>query len=166
MDALPNVRLLIPLSALLYLGALIFIGVYGATRREGRSDWFRSRAVQVGAVVFVAIVSVLPTEVLSIIWITRLQDHFDVTANLFFLVPAPVVAVLVALQARVLAPAYRPRPLVHSAVFVVVHAATYSYWLSRLYNPPGDIASYAAVILVVGGVVMALFARFVWRAPS
>ena len=166
MDALPNVQLLIPLSALLYLGTLIFVGVYSATRREGRGDWFRSGAAQAAAVVGVAIVSVLPTEVLSIVWLTRLRDHFDVTANLFVLVPAPVIAVMIALQARVLARAYRPRPLVHSAIFLVVHAATYAYWLSRLYNPPADIASYAGVILVVGAIVMVLFARFVWRRPA
>ena len=166
MDALPNVRLLIPLSALLYLGTLIFVGIYSATRREGRGDWFRSGAVRVAAVVGMAIVSVLPTEVLSIVWLTRLQDHFDVTANLFVLVPAPVVAVLIALQAFVLGRAYRPRPLLHSAVFLVVHAATYAFWLSRLYNPPADIASYAGVILVVGAIVLALFARFVWRRPG
>ena len=166
MDALPNVQLLIPLSALLYLGTLIFVGVYSATRREGRGDWFRSGAAQAAAVVGVAIVSVLPTEVLSIVWLTRLRDHFDVTANLFVLVPAPVIAVMIALQARVLARAYRPRPLVHSAIFLVVHAATYAYWLSRLYNPPADIASYAGVILVVGAIVMTLFARFVWRRPA
>ena len=159
-------QLLIPLSALLYLGTLIFVGVYSATRREGRGDWFRSGAVQAAAVVGVAIVSVLPTEVLSIVWLTRLRDHFDVTANLFVLVPAPVIAVMIALQARVLARAYRPRPLVHSAIFLVVHAATYAYWLSRLYNPPADIASYAGVILVVGAIVMTLFARFVWRRPA
>ena len=159
-------QLLIPLSALLYLGTLIFVGVYSATRREGRGDWFRSGAAQAAAVVGVAIVSVLPTEVLSIVWLTRLRDHFDVTANLFVLVPAPVIAVMIALQARVLARAYRPRPLVHSAIFLVVHAATYAYWLSRLYNPPADIASYAGVILVVGAIVMTLFARFVWRRPA
>ena len=166
MDGLPPVRLLIPLSALLYLGALLFIGIYGATRKEGRGDWFRSGAVQVAAVVFVAIVSVLPTEIASIAWIGVLQDHADVTANLFVLVSAPAVAVMIALQALVLSRVYGRQPLRNAAVFLVVHAATYAFWLSRIFNPPADIASYAAVILVMGGIVMALFARFVWRRPG
>ena len=166
MDGLPPVRLLIPLSALLYLGALIFIGVYSATRKEGRGDWFGSGAVQVAAVALVAIVSVLPTEIASIAWIGALQNQADVTANLFVLVSAPAIAAMIALQALVLSRVYGRQPLRNAAVFLAVHAATYVYWLSRLYNPPADLASYAAVILVTGGIVMALFARFVWRRPG
>ena len=42
-----------------------------------------------------------------------------------------------------------------------IYAATYAFWLSRIFNPPGDLVRYAAaVVLIVGGVVMALFARF------
>ncbi len=43
-----------------------------------------------------------------------------------------------------------------------VYAATYAFWLSRVFNPPGDLVRYAAVVLIVGGIVMALFARFAW----
>ena len=46
-----------------------------------------------------------------------------------------------------------------------VYAATYAFWLSRIFNPPADIARYAAVVLIVGGIVMALFARFALRHP-
>ena len=149
-----------------YLVALTAIGVYSATRREGRSDWFRSDALKLTAVAVVALLGVLPTEVLSIAWLMRLQDHVEVTANLFVLVPAPVVAVMVAVQALVLSRVYRTRPLLFAAVYLGVYALAYAFWLSRLFNPPGDIARYAVVILIVGALVMALFARFVWRRPA
>ena len=108
---------------------------------------------------------VLPTEILGVLWLTVLQDHFDVTAYLFFLITTPVVAVMATVQAFALSRIYRARPILLGAVYLGVYAATYVLWLSRLFNPPGDLASFAAVVLVVGGIVMTLFARFVWRRP-
>ncbi|MDE0348904.1 MAG: hypothetical protein OXM56_04265 [Gammaproteobacteria bacterium] len=154
------------ISAAVYLLLLIGSSVYGATRREGRGDLLRSDAAKALTVALVAAFGVLPTEPLSVLWLTLLQDHVDVTAYLFFLVPGPVVAVMAAIQAFVLARIYRARPVVLAAVYVGVYAATYAFWLSRIFNPPGDIARYAAVVLIVGGVVMALFVRFVWRRPA
>ena len=161
------VRTVIPGSILVYLVSIIGIGVYSATRGEGRGDWFQSDAVKYVAVVVVALSSVLPTELMSIRWMALLQRDAEVTANLFVLVPVPVVALMVALQAFVLSRVYRARPLLFAAVFLGVHAAGYALWLTRLFNPPADAARYAAVVLVVGGVVMWLFTRFVWRrAPA
>ena len=167
MDALSALApFLIAGSMVGYLTALTAIGVYSATRREGSSDYFRSDALKFTAVVVVALFGVLPTEVLSIAWLTRLQDHVEITANLFILVPAPVVAVMIALQALVLSRVYRARPLRFAAVHLGVYALTYALWLARLFNPAGDIARYVVVILIVGSLVMALFARFVWRRPA
>ena len=153
-------------SGAVYLALLTLIGVYAATRRDGRGDYLRSTAARLTAVGVVALLGVLPTEVLSIVWLTLLQDHVEVTANLFVLVPAPVVAVMVAVQALVLSRVYRTRPLLFAAVYLGVYALAYAFWLSRLFNPPGDIARYAVVILIVGALVMALFGRFVWRRPA
>lgn len=160
------VRIVIPGSILVYLVSMIGIGVYAATRREGRGDWFRSDALKLAAVLVVALASVLPTELISIRWMSLLQRHADLTANLFVLVPVPVVALMVALQAFVLSRVYRARPLLYAAVFLGVHAAGYALWLTRLFNPPADVARYAAVVLVVGALVMWLFTRFVWRRPA
>lgn len=160
------VRIVIPGSILVYLVSMIGIGTYAATRREGRGDWFRSDALKLAAVLVVALASVLPTELMSIRWMTLLQRHADLTANLFLLVPVPVVAVMIALQAFVLSRVYQARPLLYAAVFLGAHAAGYALWLTRLFNPPADVARYAAVVLVVGALVMWLFTRFVWRRPA
>ena len=153
-------------SATLYLLLLIGSGVYGATRKEGGRDLFRSDAVKVVIVALVAAFGVLPTEVLGFLWMTLLRDHFDVTAYLFFLVTGPVVGAMTAIQAIVLSRVYQARPVLLAAVYVGIYAATYVFWLSRIFNPPGDLVRYAAVVLIVGGIVMALFARFAWRRPA
>lgn len=153
-------------SATLYLLLLIGGGVYGATRKEGGRDLFRSDAVKVVIAALVAAFGVLPTEVLGFLWMTLLRDHFDVTANLFFLVTGPAVGAMTAIQAFVLSRVYRARPVLLAAVYVGVYAASYVFWLSRIFNPPGDLLRYAAVVLIVGGIVMALFARIASRRPA
>lgn len=153
-------------SATLYLLMLIGSGVYGATRKEGSRDLFRSDAVKVVAVALVAVLGVLPTEVLGFLLMALLRENLDVTAYLFFVVTGPVVAAMAAIQAFALSRIYQARPMLLSAVYVGVYAATYAFWLSRIFNPPGDIVRYAAVVIIVGGIVMALFARFAWRRPA
>ncbi len=161
--ALPVIILV---SATLYLLLLIGSGVYGASRREGGRDLFRSDAVKIATVALVAALGVLPTEVLGILWITLLQDYLDVTAKVFLLITGPVVGAMAAIQALALSRIYRARPVLLAAVYLGVYAAAYAFWLSRLFNPPADLAGYAAAVLVVGGIVMALFARFAWRRPA
>lgn len=153
-------------SATLYLVLLVGSAVYTATRKEGGRDLFRSDAAKVVTVALVAAFGVLPTEVLGFLWMTLLRDYFDVTAYLFFLVTPPAVGAMAAIQAFAMSRIYRARPGLLAAVYVGVYAATYAFWLSRIFNPPGDLVRYAAVVLVVGGVVMALFARFAWRRPA
>ena len=153
-------------SATLYLLVLIGSGVYGATRKEGGPDLFRSDAAKVVAVALVAVLGVLPTEMLGFLLMALLREHLDVTAYLFFLVTGPVVGAMAAIQAFVLSRIYQARPMLLPAVYVGVYAATYAFWLSRIFNPPGDIVRYAAVVIIVGGIAMALFARFAWRRPA
>lgn len=153
-------------AATLYVLFLVGAGVYVATRKEGGRDLYRPAAAQVAAVALVAVLGVLPTEMLSVLWLTVLQDFVDVTAYLFVLVTTPVVAVLSTAQASALSRVYRARPVLLGAVYVGVYAASYAFWLSWVFNPPGDVARFAAVVLIVGAIVMALFARFAWRRPG
>ena len=152
-------------STTLHVLLLIGCGVYGATRKEGGRDLFRSDAAKVLTVALAAALGVLPTEVLGFLWMTLAQDYFDVTAHLFFLVTAPAVGAMAAIQAFALSRIYRARPVLLPAVYLGAYAAIYVFWLSLNFNPPGDLARYAAVVVVVGGIVMALFARFAWRRP-
>ena len=153
-------------SATLYLLVLIGSGVYGATRKESSRDLFRSDALKVVTVALVAVLGVLPTEMLGFLLMALLREYLDVTAYLFFVVTGPVVGAMAAIQAFVLSRIYRARPVLLAAVYLGVYAATYAFWLSRIFNPPGDVVRYAAVVFIVGGIVMALFARFAWRRPA
>ena len=150
-------------SATLYLLVLIGSGVYGATRKEGSRDLFRPDAVKVVTVALVAVLGVLPTEMLGFLLMALLREYLDVTAYLFFVVTGPVVGAMAATQAFALSRIYRARPVLLATVYLGVYAATYAFWLSRIFNPAGDLVRYAAVVLIVGGIVMALFAWFAWR---
>ena len=153
----------IPLVAVAWLLLLIGAGVYAATRKEGGSDWFNSGAVRVRAIVAAALLSAVPTDILTAIWLSVVSEHVDATANLFLVAVAPVVAVIVTLQALALSRAYRPRPLLNGAIYLGVYAAAHAIWLSRLLNPAQDIIRHAAVILIVGSLVLLVFWTFRWR---
>lgn len=139
------------------------VGIYAATRKEGGRDRFDSGAVKVAAIVAAAVLSAVPTDVLTAIWLRVVSNFADATANLFLVAVAPVVAAIVTVQALVLSRAYRPRPLLHGALYVGVYAAVHALWLNLLFNPAQDILRHAAVILIVGSLVLLAFGRFRWR---
>ena len=153
-------------SAAAFVAVLILAGAYAATRAEDGSDYFASDAVKLAAVIVVALLSVTPTDLLTIVWLTVLRDSVDATGHFFLYVVTPVVAAIVTVQALVLSRAYRPRPLLYGAVYLGVYAVADAVWLTRLFNPLEDVVRYAAVILIVGASVMALVTRFVWRRPA
>ena len=155
--ALPLIILGVSLT---YLALLILFYVRG---RMGRVS---SGGAGIAVIVAVAVLGILPTELLSIFWIGILQSHVEVTANLFVLIPAPIVAAMVAVQAFLLARIYSRRPLLLPAIYLGVFAAVYAFLLSRLFNPPADILRYAIVILVVGSAVFGLVWQFVWRRQA
>ena len=100
-------------SVVVYVIVLIAVGIYVATRVMGGGDYFTSDGVKLAAVIVFALLSAIPTDVLTAIWLTVVRDHIDVTANLnlFLVAVAPVVTVIVAVQALLLSRAYRSRPL-------------------------------------------------------
>ena len=143
-----------------YLGLLAFFYFRG---RQGRTP---STAASIAVIALTALLGVVPTEVLGIIWITLLQGQVEVTANLFILVPMPVVAAMIALHAFALSGIYRPRLLPFAALYLGVYAAGYAFFLSQLFNPPADIARYVVIVLVAGAVIFSLFWRLSWRHRS
>ena len=121
-------------SVVVYVIVLIAVGIYVATRVMGGGDYFTSDGVKLAAVIVFALLSAIPTDVLTAIWLTVVRDHIDVTANLnlFLVAVAPVVTVIVAVQALLLSRAYRSRPLLHGAIFLGLYAAAHASWMARL----------------------------------
>jgi hypothetical protein len=115
------------------------------------------------AVIVVAILCTVLTDVLGIVWLAVMREHFDLTGNYWLLVAVPAVAVVVALQALVLWRIYRIRPLYHGGIFLAVYSVAEVLYLTVMQNPTADIARYLAIILVVGGIVLSLFMRFAWQ---
>ncbi len=154
-------------SVVVYAIALIAVGIYVATRVVGGGDYFQSDGVKLALVVVFALLSVIPTDILTAIWLSVVRNYIDVTANLnlFLVAVAPVVTVVVAVQALLLSRAYRSRPLLYGAIFLGIYAAAHASWMARLFNPVEDIVRYAAVILIFGLLVMAIVGRLLWRRP-
>ena len=155
-------------SALVYVVSLVAIGSYVATRAMRGGDYFTSNGVQFTVVIGFALLSAIPTDVLTAMWLTVVRGYVDVTANLnlFLVGVAPVVTAIVAVQALLLSRAYRSRPLLYGAIYIGVYMAAHAAWMNTLFNPPEDIVRYAAVILIFGFLVMAIVGRFVWLRPA
>ena len=158
---------LIAASILTYATALVAVGIYVAIRSKGGSDYFISDRVKLVAVIAFALLSTIPTDVLTAMWLRAVRGHIDVTAglNLFLFGIAPVVAVIVAVQALLLSRAYRARPVLHGALFLGVYVVAHACWMNTLFNPVQDILRSEAAALVVGLLVLAIVNRFVWSRP-
>lgn len=156
---------LIAIAAIGYVVSLAGVGIYIAVRAKSGRDYFVSKRTRLAAMIVFALLSVIPTDILTAIWLSVVRDYVDVSTkvNLFLMAVAPVVAVLVAVQALLLARAYRPRPMPNAAIFVALYAAAHATWLNILFNPLPDIIGHAVVILIVGSIVMAVVGRLVWR---
>ena len=159
---------LIGVSGIGYVAGLIAVGIYAAVRVRAGADYFASNGVKLAMVIGFALLSAIPTDVFTVMWLTVVRDYVDVTANLnlFLVAVAPVVAGIVAVQALLLSRAYRTRPLLHGAVYLAVYAAAHAFWITLLFNPVQDVVRYALTIFVVGSLTMLLIARLVWRRPA
>ncbi|MDE0062511.1 MAG: hypothetical protein OXP09_20975 [Gammaproteobacteria bacterium] len=150
-----------------YAAVLIAVGVYIAVRAKSGRDYFATNGTRLAAVIAFALLSAIPTDILTIMLLGVVRNYIDVTANLnlFLVAVAPVVTAIVAIQALLLSRAYRSRPLLHGGIYLGVYAAAHAFWMNLLFNPPEDIVRYAATILIFGFLVMVIIGRFVWLRP-
>ena len=154
-------------SVVSYAVGLVAVGIYVAIRATGGGDYFTSDAAKLAAVIFFALLSAIPTDLLTAIWLTVVRNHVDVTANLnlFLFAVAPVATAIVAVQALLLSRVYRSRPLRYGTIFLGVYAAAHAFWMNLLFNPLQDIVRYEATILIVGSLVLAIIGRLAWARP-
>ena len=151
-----------------YVLALIAVGVYVAIRVKRGADYFGSAGTKLAMVIVFALLGTIPTEILTVIWLGVVRDYIDITANLnlFVVAVAPVVAAIVTIQALLLSPAYRSRPLLHGAMYLGVYAAAYAVWMNALFNPVQDIFRAVATVVIVGSLVLLLIAKFLRRGSA
>ncbi len=157
--------ILISSIAIAYVLALLVVGIYVLARPAGRGGFFESERARFAAVIVLALLSVIPTDLLTAIWLGVVSGYIDVADRLSLLLAgvAPVVAAIVGIQALLLARAYRPQPALRACVFLGLYAAVHALWMRSLFNPIGDIAGHAAIILVVGALTMVVVSRLIWR---
>ena len=150
-----------------YAAVLIAVGVYIAVRAKSGRDYFATNGTRLAAVIAFALLSAIPTDILTIMWLGVVRNYIDVTAslNLFPVAVAPVVTAIVAVQALLLSRVYRSGPLRYGAIYLGVYASAHAFWMNLLFNPPQDIVRYAATVLIIGSLVLAIVCRLVWLRP-
>lgn len=116
------------------------------------------------ALAFVAgLLSVALSEIFSITWMTVAPANLDLTANYFLSVVVPAVLLVHLTMTLIFWKALAPNPGRNCGIFIGTHAIGAGLFL--LNNPPADIASYVAIILLSGALVSTVFRRYIWNDP-
>ena len=115
------------------------------------------------AVVIIALLSPVLTDVFTMLWLTLSASWFDAADAHWLGVAVPVIADVLILQALVLWTVYRRDPWRIGALYLAVFCFAQALYLTSFHYPLGDIARYLLIIVMLGVVVIALFRRFAWR---
>lgn len=121
-----------------------------------------TECIRVGAVMVVALLSVIFTELLVGIGIGLAPMGLDVTAHTFTLAVLPAVTLVVLLSTIVLRKRFAEHygyGVVYSLTYAIAHALE----LSAFFNPARDIATYVAIILTVCLVIIGGSYLLWWR---
>ncbi|MCZ6459057.1 MAG: hypothetical protein O6766_06800, partial [Gammaproteobacteria bacterium] len=103
------------------------------------------------ALAFIAgLLSVALSEIFSITWMTVAPANLDLTANYFMSVVVPAVLLVHLSITLIFWKALAPNPGRNCGFFIGTHAIGQGVALFLLNNPPADIASYVAIILLSG----------------
>ncbi len=118
------------------------------------------------ALAFIAgLLSVALSEIFSITWMMVAPANLDLTANYFLSVVVPAVLLVHLSITLIFWKALAPNPGRNCGFFIGTHAIGQGAALFVLNNPPADIASYVAVILLSGALVSTVFRRYIWNTP-
>ena len=101
-------------------------------------------------------------EILSMVWLQILPANADVTASYFTAVLLPVTLVLHFSMALLLWKAFEPAPYKGGAVYLGAHLITQGLMLHTFHNPPADIATFLAILLASGALMIFVFDRYFW----
>ena len=118
------------------------------------------------ALAFVAgLLSVALSEIFSITWMTVAPANLDLTANYFLSVVVPAVLLVHLTMTLIFWKALARNPGRNCGLFIGTHAIAQAAALFLMNNPPADIASYVAIILLSGALVSTVFRRYIWNDP-
>ena len=113
--------------------------------------------------IVMGLASVIGSEMLSVVALTGAPSRFDLTHDFFIALVLPSVAIVVALNALILWRVFSRRSGLSIAIYTATYTLAYASMLSTLNNPPGDIATYLAIVLVTAPVVLGTFYLLFWR---
>ncbi|MCR9277648.1 MAG: hypothetical protein NXH85_06705 [Pseudomonadaceae bacterium] len=124
-----------------------------------------TECIRVGAVMVVALLSVIATELLVGIGIGLMPLSLDITAHTFTLAVLPAVTIVVLVSTLILRKRFSEHygyGIVYSLTYTIAHALE----LSAFANPTRDIAIYVAIILTVCAVIIGGSYRLWWQTSA
>lgn len=124
-----------------------------------------TECIRVGAVMTVALLSVIFTEMIVGIGIGLAPLRLDVTAHTFTLAVLPAVTLVVLTSTFILRKRFREH-YGYGVVYSLTYAIAEALVLSAYFNPTRDIAIYVAIILAVCLVIIGGSYCLWWRATA
>ena len=116
--------------------------------------------------IVMGLASVVGSEVLSIVALTNAPAGFDLTNNFFMTLVLPSVAIVVALNALILWKVFSRRTGLRAAIYTATYALAYLGLLANFNNPPGDITTYLAIVLISAPVILGGCYALFWRTRT
>lgn len=112
--------------------------------------------------IFAGLLSAPLMEIISMIWMQIMPLTADLTANYFATVVLPVALLLHFLMALALWKAFEPAPRSGGVTYLGCHVAAQVAMLSYFHNPVADIALFALMLMISGGLMLFVFNRYFW----
>ena len=116
--------------------------------------------------IVMGLASVIGSEMLSIVALSNAPSGFDLTGNFFMTLVLPSVAIVVTLNALILWKVFSRRTGLRSAIYAATYALAYLGVLANFNNPPGDIATYVAIVLIAAALILGGFYALFWRTRT
>ena len=116
--------------------------------------------------IVMGLASVIGSEMLSVVALSNAPTSFNLTNDFFIALVLPSVAVVVALNALILWKVFSHRTGLRIAIYTATYSLAYAGMLAELNNPPGDIATYLAIVLITAPVILGTFYALFWRVRT
>ena len=122
--------------------------------------------MKIALCIFLGVLSTVSCEALVIAALNNLDPTMDLTGVLFSTIVPAVMALVAIVMTLVQFKIFAARPGRYVPIYFATWFATYVFALNLLGNPTGDIARYAATLLVAGGGVLVAAYLLFWRRST
>ncbi len=119
------------------------------------------------AAIFLGLVSVIATELIGIEILKRVDASIDLTANMLTVVVPAAVAIVTIIMSALLFVVFRANPKRYIPAFLITWIVFHAFALVMLMgNPVPFSLSVVAIVVVVGGGLLAVAYQLFWRRSN